>query len=126
MKLEFKVCGKTQARKLRELGISQVGHHVWAGNVLWTIPNDDAQLSGFSDTAIAFDVAELGVMLQKETNECFFHNPTKCWSQKKSMNPDMWGFQAHCYANWLIHCLETKRLSINEVNKRIVAAFVNE
>lgn len=73
MKLQDQVCTLEQAKKLKELGVSQTGRYSWFGfeDKYWvqtTKPVGDEKLSYSADLerykiASAFTVAELGVML---------------------------------------------------------------
>lgn len=74
------------------------------------------------DPLPAYTVAELSIMLGKRIKDTFLHGPTLMWTQQKSMNPDMWTYQAHCYANWLIHLLETKDVTSEQINQRLLTA----
>lgn len=119
MKLENQVCTLEQAIKLKGLGLN--GHAIFH----W-IPEawDDGYRLKFRPNTSkkcfpAYTVAELGVMLGKNVKEIFLHGPTGMWTQKQGMNPNMFITQAECYANWLIHLLENKLITAEEVNTRL-------
>lgn len=135
MKLEHQVCTLEQAKRLKELGVVQdsvwmwvypkkekmistekgVYHHLHAKDII-----DDNEGDEFDhEAASAWGVAELGVALGKHVKDIFLHGPTLMWTQQKGMNPDMWQYQAHCYANWLIHLLENKLITPESVNDRL-------
>lgn len=124
MKIEHQVCTKEQAIILRELGVIQEGHFSWYQHYQMTEGELILDKSGitaekrFKQIASAYTVAELGVMLGY-----FIHNPfleaVKWITQETAFNFTESGCQAHCYASWLIHLLETNLITPEQANKRL-------
>ena len=69
-------------------------------------------LGGTTDTLHipAFNIGELGAMLLKETEYCYFHKPSGLWSHASvGWNTDhtkrLFDTQAECYADRLLYLL---------------------
>lgn len=142
MKLQDQVCTLEQAKRLKELGVEQVGaifyhSHIW--NVSWQI-----RQARFADESFpyfaAFTVAELGLMLPKE----FQYKGTKCyiqiwlqnaagfsacinkidWFDGQEIHPEIarhtnFKSEAELRASMLIYMLETNLITAAEVNERL-------
>lgn len=129
MKRENQVCTLDQAKKLKELGISQDSlcwyvHHIETELVVafgysWT---DDPGYECYPEKWAAFNVAELGAMLSSKN---MF--PQKGWEDQywyDHINGQHQKFktEAETRAALLIDLLERKVIKVASVNKRLQAA----
>lgn len=124
MPLENLVCDLDYAKRLKEIGITQIGHFLWKWyeserkHKLEFTPEEDYKV-GEKDYC-AFTISEMGAMMQSISNRIGFHNPTKRWTQAETLNPNLFSKQADAYANYLLYQIqERKALTVQECNKRI-------
>lgn len=122
MNVITQVCAKKQAEKLKKLGLLQTSllYHYYSpafdhkcspafiGDG-WAVGTaKDALVFGVEiglsegQQFSAYNTAELGAMLLKETKYCWYHNPSGMWSHDNATNPGLFETQAQCYADRLI------------------------
>jgi hypothetical protein len=143
MNKESLVCTVKQSQKLKELGIRQQSYfyhfpnpnlevikhkyslpdyNIVDGEKLLPEQREDIRtlvLNGtFQKTYAAFTVSEMAAMLQRSSNNIYFHKLTKLWSHK--ITPAVYATQAECFGNYLIHFLEAGSLTLLEANKRLL------
>lgn len=139
MYLEDQCCNEMQGEKLKKLGVKQESLFYHTYSEKWGVmPKKSIDFSG-SPTS-AFTVAELGVMIpspitHKNANYIITSMPSaqgdifpssKWTSRMENKGNGLWckGFgetEAIARANMLIHLLENKIASIDEVNIRLMA-----
>lgn len=109
MKIENQVCSLEQARKLKELGVAQIGYLTYCH-------------SGVCERmADAFTVAELGAMFGSGTRESEnLYNAVL--SKLNSGNPFNIVFRASFLADYLIWALENKYITAADCNERLKSA----
>lgn len=117
MKLENQVASLALSQKLKELGVEFESYFVW-----W-VPPTGAMVrkrkrgdSKYHNVFAAPTVAELGAMLPKGVQHRSY---AEGWeSFYPGMGSHMGTTEADCRALMLIHILEDKLISIDEVNRR--------
>lgn len=130
MKIENQVCSLEQAKKLKELRVKQDSAFVWGllNLSLWYIPSHRRGKETEVNTASAFTVAELGLMLP-----CAFDTMRSTefvWKEgwKPYDNEDNLPFgyetyfntEAEARASILIYVIENKLIKVDEVNQRLI------
>ncbi len=135
MKLENQVCSLEQAKELNELGIKRESLFVWKCNSKQDAVIDIqmkhwiSRYAGFVKNHFfsAFTVAELGVMLpNKYLSGKIDNNIYNCWQfddfmQIRTYNTYQSETESEARASMLIHLLENKIITADEVNKRLTA-----
>lgn len=137
MELSEQVITLEQAKKLKELGVSQNGRYHW-----WQRPSGewifitDAIASFYKrkETFVsfsAFTVAELGVMLPEDHYTYYSNN---CWKWMVLSYKDQYGHdilditehtdsqfktESEARADMLINAIEKSRIAVEEVNERL-------
>jgi hypothetical protein len=147
MKIEHQVCTLEQAKKLKELGVSQNAFFSWCGDenhyvedkqwvfVSPTIPanNQEADHRALVESsrpfAAAFDVAELGVMLTIPRRigkpggytVVFFGDNWIVVKDDKPHQKLAFEFEAHARAELLIIFLQENIITVQDANQRLDA-----
>ena len=147
MKIEDQVCSLDQAKKLKELGLSQESIFSWCGDEnhipegsdkpwIWvgrTEPANNMELDYREDVpsakpfAGAFTVAELGVMLENWTNKSPISTPAGNWEIIMNSKGDEFQMsgtyktEAEARAAMLIHILESGKITAEQVNSRLTS-----
>lgn len=139
MKLENQVCTLQQAKRLRELGITQKSlfyHHPLFGKPVFgetrlnfTKPHRKLVCNDKENSFSAFTVAELGAMLPTgyDTMRCTEIDwVTEEWHGFDDLGkdfPDENGYktEAECRAAMVIRLLENGAINAEEVNQRLAA-----
>lgn len=117
MNIRNQLCTIEQAKKLKELGVIQESEFAYFMDKNHLVRrNRNYELSEVD--YCAFTVAELGVMLCKYANDCWWYKGAE-WVQL-TQNETVFQTQAECYADFLIHLLETKAITAEEVNQRLI------
>lgn len=134
MKLENQVCTLEQAKKLKELGIDQETEFYFRMGKIWHFrevtdwPNQeqlyDLIQSGAEGERIfaAYTVAELGEMLPIGfySVACADHSDWLCDNQNyATANIGASKNEAECRAAMLIHLIESKLITVEEINNRL-------
>lgn len=113
MNVITQVCTLKQAQKFKRFGLLQNSllYHYCApalGGDGWAVGTaKDATIFGVEiglsedGSVSAFNTAELGAMLLKETKYCWYHNPSGMWSHDNVTNVHLFETQAQCYADRL-------------------------
>lgn len=149
MKLENQVCSLEQAKRLKQLGIEQVGVFAWCpdgadeADMFVAETNTDGEGGHFADgdEYSAYTVAELGVMLTAKSThgrstvgidalpEYTEKNGWYWWPSLSAniLDPNYLvqlsaDTQAKMYADVLIYRLENKLTTAEEVNQRLQTA----
>lgn len=126
MKLQDQVCTLEQAKRLKELRVSQTSYFYYAENVPGI--HETWMHEGFEGVFYsAFTVAELGQMLPSETftertgTELSQYANWQWINQGigKALGP--YNTESEARADHLIHLLETNAETAEEVNKRLEA-----
>jgi len=118
MKLENQVCALHQAKRLTELGVVNKSFLIHAVYQLCPFRSTIVIQKGVLVEGIevfyypAFSVAELGVMLCDKTSELL-----KLIRLKEISHLT----EAEARAELLIHCIETKKIPVELINKAIAA-----
>lgn len=135
MKLQDQVCAIEQAKKLKDLGVSQVGLFCYIGDsnpdpkyhtpynlyyAEWA--NGTVGKSWFDNRLAAFTVAELGIMLPSGYES--MHNTGEGWRCYDLNGQDVmdgYGYvnEVEARADSIIHLLENKITTVAEVNRRL-------
>lgn len=132
MNVATQICTLRQAEKFKKFGLQQISllYHYqhpalsgdgWAVGTASDIFVFGLQAGGSKDANIfsAFNAAELGAILQKETRYCFYHEPSGMWSHQHAHDGEkLFTTQAQCYAARLIW-----RMGIEPL--KWTAAFIN-
>src|SRR5574341_2010928 len=120
MKLENQVCTLEQAKRLKELGVTQesyfhFGDHLDGVTESWMHEGDEDVFYA------AFTVAELGVMIGRGTNAAtLFYDAVQ--DRMNRSHSFTIALDVQFVANCIIGMLETGRLTMEEVNQRLKAA----
>lgn len=130
MKIENQCCTLEQAKKLKELGVVQRrSGFIWVGNGR---KNWLEFHQGQNGLAVAYNVAELGVMLpdslpiEDGNNWSWYHRHN--WKGEsvgysaygaKSIEQAWFTTEAEARAAMLIHLLETGKITAEQVNNRL-------
>lgn len=141
MKLDNQLCTRKQAIRLKELGVYQQSYLYWTGNLIHTV--EEWSVEGDEDTFYsAYTVAELGIMLPRYYPSWRFleeGGQQELWITTVIGQPegyerdkedvidirtvaafDRYGkTQAESMAALLISLLETKAISVEEINLRL-------
>jgi len=123
------VCTLKQAGILQRLGLLQKSllyHHkssALSGDG-WAIGTESDITTLFStDVLSAFNTAELGAMLLKETRYCYYHPGTGMWSHEHALEKEkLFSTQAQAYAARLIWRMRIEPLKYTAefVNQRLI------
>lgn len=149
MKIENQVCTLEQAKRLKELGVLQYSYFSWCGEegqrlmdngrdgmavqewvfVANTEPVNNMQadhrenVPGAKPFAAAYSVAELGEMLPPEycSIRCETHGSIgwESWQRGGLLPLIAFATEAECRATLLIRLIESKLITVEQVNKRI-------
>lgn len=133
MKLENQVCTLEQAKKLKELGVVGETEYYFRGDKIWhfnevTDWTNQEQLyelieSGDEADNIVpvFTVAELGVMLPRETYTFLPRNDInwECLNNDYGLTIRTYETEAEARAEMLIYLLESGLTTAKEVNQRL-------
>lgn len=124
-------CTKQQAEELKEAGIIQISVFYWyisgAGSeekpgIIYIISDVEIE----PEMPSAFTVAELGAMLLKQSDKCFYHNPSSTWSHHNvgwsSYNgrAELFSTQAECYGDRLLYLISNKIFTAELLNQRLI------
>lgn len=122
------ICTLRQAQKLARMGVQQTTllyHHkssALSGDG-WAVGTQSDITTLFSTEVFsAYNVAEFGAILQKETKYCYYHPPSGMWSHEHATEKEkLFSTQAQCYAARLIWCMgiEPLRWTSEFVNDRL-------
>lgn len=147
MKLENQVISLELAKRLHELGVTQRFTFTWfeivdedsgAGRTFFELHREDPKIGSVYNTFGAPTVAELGVMLPATIDDggtAFFRIekgwvvvPENQWSVSYQRGGPVRAFQwldslAEAMGKLLIHLLEDKLITVEEVNARLEAAW---
>lgn len=124
MKIEKQVCILRQAQKLKELGIKQESLFRWSNNSDWEIMQGEHTNT---DDCSAFTSSELGKMLYPNsiTDKAPILHDNKKWELNEKFT---WGTikvskdtEAIARASLLIYFIETKNLTVETCNERLLA-----
>lgn len=139
MKIEQQVCTLDQAKKLKELGVTQESEFYFRSENVWHFrevtdwPNQE-QLSDLIESGAekglifsAFTVAELGEMLppgydtMKLTGDYPSENVWVGYDDRGADFPDHNEYkqEAECRAAMLIHLIENNLLKVEDINNRL-------
>ncbi len=123
MKIEQQVCTWEQAKKIKELGITQTSSyfywHFGAVSETWILINcedSDIDANDFS----AYTVAELGVMMPSGYDTMHSTMGGRRWFDLDGMDDrEYYKTEAEARAAMLIYLLENNILKVDEVNNRL-------
>ena len=136
MKIEKQVCSLSQAKKLKELGIEQVGYFSHQHYPKTSYRNEAQEVvnplfkEGATDAGewfSAFTLSELGAMLDSETYTQRTGSEDSKYANWEWINDGnetgsgLFGYEVFARADMLINCLESGSLSAETCNKRLLA-----
>lgn len=130
MKLENQVCTLVQAKKLKQLGVTQKGAIFFYGIENKLMFNDNHQFEvdqefDFKSSYSAFTVAELGVMfLPKDGIYSTISQPSGEWCicdvYENQPAGDGFKTEAEARAAFIIEMLASKQITVEDLNKRLL------
>lgn len=134
MKRENQVCTLDQAKKLKELGIEQVGINLYAETTIGTLLLYKTDMPSTQKEYSAFSVAELGETMKEVDNgnidvTCFYNWHMGFWdcviSRPNDDTPEILGNEFECdteaqvRADALIYLIEHEYLTADDCNSAL-------